>query len=205
MRSSASATRTVCRPVSCASRRNILAPVNSPRDRWQQSAVAPDKQRDTVPARSLPPVSSLDVRADGRKIGPCPSCGGHRWWDNRGAKRAGQGRAGSADFKCVNCGHGANEADPPAPFPDAVVVPTQVPASASSAGVGGFRRCTALKKNGERCANGAASGLDVCGPHASSTAGRGGTHCQGVTKAGQPCRAGAMKGNQYCPQHEPRD
>lgn len=175
------------------------------RDQSQQAPLASGGQRDTVPARSLPPISSLDLRSDGRKIGPCPSCGGHRWWDNRGAKRAGQSRAGSADFRCVTCGHTASEADEPAAFPDAVVLPTELPSTPSSAGVGGFRRCTALKKNGERCANGAAVGMDVCGPHAPSNSARGGTQCEGVTKSGQPCRAGAVKGQRYCPQHAPRE
>ena len=172
------------------------------RSQSQQSPVAPENQRDSVPARSLPPVSSLDLRADGRKIGPCPSCGGHRWWDNRGTKRAGQSRARDHDFKCVRCGRGVDESAPPAPFRDPVVLPAQSPSERSSAGMKGFRRCTSLKKNGERCANGAMAGMDVCGPHATTQGGAATKQCRGITKSGKPCRAGAVRGKDFCPAHQ---
>ena len=161
-----------------------------------------EKERDTVPSRSLPPVSSLDLRSDGRKIGPCPSCGGHRWWDNRGAKRAGHAR-NAADFKCAACGHVSMDEDAPASFQQVTVLETQAATTGVDAsGPRGFRRCSALKSNGERCANGAMAGMDVCGPHASRQGGAAIRTCKGVTKAGKPCRAGAQRGKKYCPAHQ---
>ena len=169
----------------------------------QNSPASPDKRRDSVPSRSLPPVSSLDLRSDGRKIGPCPSCGGHRWWDNRGAKRAGQSRADTADFRCVACGHQSMDADAPASFGNVTSVAPEMRDAKPTGGPSGFRRCTATKKNGEQCANGAMAGMDVCGPHAAGGGGSTATTCAGTTKAGNPCRAGAMRGTSYCAQHQP--
>jgi hypothetical protein len=194
------------RPADSVSQTECLATLGEMSDRRsprQNSPASPEKQRDSVSSRSLPPVSSLDLRSDGRKIGPCPSCAGHRWWDNRGAKRAGQSRADTADFRCVACGHQSMDADAPASFGNVTSVAPEIPDGKPAGGPSGFRRCTATNKNGQQCANGAMAGMDVCGPHAAGGGGSTARTCAGTTKSGKPCRAGAMRGKNYCPQHQP--
>jgi hypothetical protein len=172
---------------------------------WQHDPVSSPQQPDLTPSRSLPPVSSMDRRFDGQHIGPCPKCGGHRWWDNRGQKRAGQAKASAPDFVCVECRSGARETDSPAPFARTTSLAAETPTAASPmGGVRGFRHCAAMKANGERCKGAAMEGFDVCGPHAStgSAPESRSTMCRGTTKAGLACRAAAQRGAEFCPAHQ---
>jgi hypothetical protein len=163
---------------------------------------------------------------NGEHIGTCPECGHHRWWDNRGRKRAGQSKADAADYTCVECGERMWESEREAGrvkaptaralrrAPTTTVLPT-VERSDPIAGHGGYRRCTATTRAGERCKGGAMPGMDVCGPHAGvasapQTAVKAATQphgsvkqCQGVTKKGAPCRAAAQRGEDFCPAHLP--
>jgi hypothetical protein len=164
-------------------------------------------------AGALPPLNAWSRRSDGGRIGPCPKCGGQKWWDNRGAKRAAQANPKSPDFSCVDCGHGRweGEVDWPAWEPE----PTTVLPTVSLADAG---RCVALRADGQPCRNTAMSGSDRCGPHAQSpvrdqtgsrnqargpAGGPVSNQCHGTTKAGKPCRAGAQRGQLYCPAHDP--
>src|SRR4051812_5423603 len=65
-------------------------------------------------SRALAPLGSCDRRTDGNRLGPCANCGCHRWWDNRGARAAGQYSA--ADFRCTRCGYAMNESDSYVPW-----------------------------------------------------------------------------------------
>lgn len=96
------------------------------------------------------------------------------------------------------------DADEPSSFREAIVIAAQPEErGAVVGGPRGFRRCAALKQNGQRCANGAMAGMDVCGPHGPTQTISPARQCKGITKAGQPCRAGAVQGEDYCPQHAP--
>jgi hypothetical protein len=173
---------------------------SSRRSQWEQAPVSSERQPDAVPTRSLPPLSSLDLRSDGQKIGPCPRCGSNRWWDNRGAKRAGQLDPTIADFVCARCRHTVRESDAPAPFKPVTKLAAEDRSGADRAG---FRQCTSTTKRGTRCNNGAMAGMEVCGPHASTGAvAASSNQCRGVTKNGKPCKAGALRGEEYCPAHQ---
>jgi len=141
----------------------------------------------------------MDRRSNGERIGPCPSCGGHKWWDNRAAKRAGQAKQLAPDFVCVGCRKGVWESDA---APSWEPAGTALPADSAPRNAGaGFRQCVAIKRDGSRCGGAAMDGSDRCGPHQThgvSSSGR----CHGVTKKGEPCRAGAVRGREFCPQHE---
>jgi len=119
-----------------------------------------------MPSGSLPPVSSTDRRSNGRRIGPCPQCGGHRWWDNRAAKRAGQASADGPDLRCVACRHGIWERDDPDGGwePQATtVLPTAGPDAMRTAAP---RACRGTTKAGTPCRAGARRGSDYCPAHA---------------------------------------
>ena len=80
-------------------------------ENWSQYPTS--SGRDTrTPAKSLPPLSAFHRRTDGARIGPCPKCGGDKWWDNRPAKRAAHRAAHEPDFACVRCRFGRREDDP---------------------------------------------------------------------------------------------
>lgn len=76
------------------------------RDRWAHEPTASGRQPDRVSSRQMRPLGALDRTRDGDKLGPCPRCGGLRWWDNTGRKGAGQMSPRAPDYACVECRHG---------------------------------------------------------------------------------------------------
>ena len=58
----------------------------------EQEPVSSATQPDLVPTKAMRPISSMDRMANGEHLGQCPTCGGHRWWDNRSRKAAGEMR-----------------------------------------------------------------------------------------------------------------
>lgn len=151
----------------------------------------------------------MDRMGNGEHLGQCPTCGGLRWWDDRGRKQAGEVAPTAADYRCTDCRHGRWEdgrhvagragARRAAPVTTTVV-------EAVAPGEGG--RCAATTKAGKPCAGMAMAGSPYCGPHAGgpvtrSTSARGGGRCEGTTKAGTPCGAGAVRGDRWCPAHRP--
>jgi hypothetical protein len=154
-----------------------------------------------VPSKTLPPLSSMDRMANGEHLGQCPTCGGHRWWDNRSRKATGEMSRSQPDYACTSCRHGRwNDGRQRAGRPTTrrtlsarvTVVPTVRPPS----GVGQrAMTCAALKRDGTPCRNGAMAGSPFCGPH--STVGDGAAtpasnQCRGTTKA--PAIADAGRG-----------
>ena len=115
------------------------------------------------------------------------------------------------DYVCTDCRHGRwNDGRQQAgratgrrtPAATVIVVPTVRQAS----GVGErVRTCSAVKRDGTPCRNGAMAGSLFCGPHFTDggSAKPASNPCRGTTKAGKPCRAGAVRGSEYCPQHRP--
>lgn len=154
----------------------------------------------------------MDRMDNGEHLGQCPTCGGHRWWDNRSRKATGEMKRSQPDFVCTDCRHGRwgdgrQQPGRPTAHRAPTVRVTAVPAVPESSDAGHpFRMCSATKRDGTPCRNGAMAGSPFCGPHANV----GGApkpapnQCRGTTKAGKPCRAGAMRGSEYCPQHQPR-
>jgi hypothetical protein len=178
---------------------------------WQHEPTSTASQPDVVPSKTLPPLSSMDRMVNGEQLGQCPTCGGHRWWDNRSRKATGEMKLAQPDYVCADCRHGrwidgrqetgrrTARRTPPTRV-------TVVPSVAETSGVGrSARTCGALKRDGTPCRNGAMAGSPFCGPH--STGGGAAepapNECRGTTKAGKPCRAGAMRGSEFCPQHQP--
>ena len=78
----------------------------SRRPTWQHEPTSTASQPDTVPSKSLPPLSSLDRMATGEHLGQCPACGGHRWWDNRSRKATGEMTRAEPDYVCTECRYG---------------------------------------------------------------------------------------------------
>jgi hypothetical protein len=205
----------LAREVVLGRRRPVLVSTHMPTSRrptWQHEPTSTASQPDTVPSKSLPPLSSLDRMVTGEHLGQCPTCGGHRWWDNRSRKATGEIGRAEPDYVCTECRHGrwndgrhqagraATRRTPPV---RTVVLPTVSPGS--HAGQRGTT-CAALKRDGTPCRNGAMAGSPFCGPHADGGGGAPtspSNKCRGTTKAGKPCRAGAVRGSDYCPQHEP--
>lgn len=155
----------------------------------------------------------MDRMANGDHLGACPTCGGLRWWDDRGRKRAGEVPPDGADFRCPDCRHerweDGREVAGRASARRQPTVRTTVVESVAPAEGG---RCAAKTKAGKPCAGMAMAGSPYCGPHAgagpkstSPTATRGGTTCEGTTKAGKPCGAGAVRGERWCPAHRPTE
>jgi hypothetical protein len=179
---------------------------------WQYEPTSTPSQPDTVPSKSLPPLSSLDRMVNGERLGQCPTCGGHRWWDNRSRKATGEMKRSQPDYVCADCRHGRwndgrHELGRPTGRRSPEVRVTALPADHDdSAGGRADRMCAASKRDGTACRNVAMAGSRYCGPHSDV---RGGStkpavnQCRGTTKAGRPCRAGAVRGSEYCPQHEP--
>jgi hypothetical protein len=183
----------------------------SRRSKWEHEPTSTASQPDVVPSRTLPPLSSLDRMANGDHLGQCPTCGGHRWWDNRSRKATGEMSRAQPDYVCTDCRHGRwNDGRQQAGrgmtrhTPAATV--KLVPAVDQPSAVGQrVRTCAALKRDGTPCRNGAMAGSPFCGPHSAGggAAKPASNHCRGTTKAGNPCRAGAVRGSEYCPQHQP--
>ena len=184
-----------------------------PGERWQHEPTSTSAQPDRVPAKSLPPLSSMDRMANGEHLGQCPTCGGHQWWDNRARKAMGEMSRAQPDYVCVDCRHGrwvdgrqrSGRTGPEGPRTPSVRVTVVAPVVEPAAGLVRGRICAALKRDGTPCRNGAMAGSPFCGPHSDGGAvERVPNRCRGTTKAGKPCRAGAMRGSEYCPQHEPQ-
>ena len=182
------------------------------RSRWQHEPTSTESQPDLVPSKSLPPLSSMDRMANGEHLGQCLTCGGHRWWDNRSRKATGEMSRSQPDYVCTDCRHGRwndgrQQAGRPTTRRAPSVTVTVVPTVRQPSGVGQRgTTCTALKRDGTPCRNGAMAGSTFCGPHSIGESGAAKpaiNQCRGTTKAGKPCRAGAMRGSEYCPQHEP--
>ena len=123
-----------------------------------------------APDRALRPLSSMDRMANGEHLGPCPTCGGHRWWDNRSRKAAGETGPADPDYRCTSCRHGRWEdgrhvAGRPsarrAPEMKVTVLEASPAATAERTG----RTCAATTKSGAPCRNGAMAGSPFCGPH----------------------------------------
>lgn len=163
--------------------------------------------------KALRPLSSMDRMGNGDHLGPCPTCGGLRWWDDRNRKRAGEVRPEAADFRCPDCRHerweDGREVVGRATARPRRAVRTTVVESVAAAASG---RCAATTKAGTPCGGMPMAGSPYCGPHAgagpratAATATRGGSTCEGTTKAGNPCRAGAERGERWCPAHRPAE
>jgi hypothetical protein len=154
----------------------------------------------------------MDRMANGEHLGQCPTCGGDRWWDNRSRKATGEMSRSLPDYVCTDCRHGRwndgrQQAGRSTKRRTPVATVTVVSTVRQASGVGErVRTCSADKRDGTPCRNGAMAGSPFCGPHSTD----GGTakpafdQCRGTTKAGKPCRAGAVRGSEYCPQHRPR-
>ena len=181
------------------------------RSSWENEPTSTATQRDTVPSKSLPPLSSLDRMASGEHLGQCPTCGGHRWWDNRPRKALREMSPADPDYSCTECRHGrwgdgrqqdGRRPARKAPEMTAISLPMVPPGVQRNNG----RSCQALKRDGTPCRNGAMAGSPFCGPHSTRAgpAAPASNQCLGTTKAGRPCRAGAVRGSEYCPQHQPR-
>lgn len=118
---------------------------------------------------------------------------------------------GQPDYRCTDCGHGRwndgrQQAGRPVTRRTPAATVTLVPTVSQSAAVGQRgQTCSALKRDGTPCRNGAMAGSAFCGPHSSGggAAKPVSNQCRGTTKAGKPCRAGAVRGSEYCPQHAP--
>jgi hypothetical protein len=192
------------------------------RDKWEHEPTSTPLHPDTVPSKSLPPLGSLDRMANGVKLGQCPTCGGHRWWDNCSRKAMGEMDRSAPDYACAACRHGrwldgrqraGRQTTPRTPPVTVSVLPKHQARTrraergdgARTAGHAGGT-CSALKRDGKPCRNRAMAGSRFCGPHSDDAYGATAAprQCRGTTKAGQPCRAGAVRGGDYCPQHVPR-
>jgi hypothetical protein len=184
----------------------------SRRSQWQHEPISTASHADVVPSKTLPPLGSLDRMSNGEHLGQCPTCGGHRWWDNRARKSTGEISRSQPDYVCTECRHGRwndgrQEVGRPttrrAPPATVTVVPTVAHPSGASQQV---TTCAAVKRDGTPCRNGAMAGSSFCGPHSTGAGGAAkpaSNQCRGMTKAGRPCRAGAVRGLDYCPQHLP--
>lgn len=157
-------------------------------------------------AKALPPLTSMDRMGSGEHLGQCPTCGGVRWWDNRGRKRAGEEAPDAADYRCTGCGHrrwedGRHEAGRAGARRRPTLRTTDLGAAGPTATSG--TRCAATTKSGAPCGGAAMAGSAYCGPHSGASGSSPARRCLGTTKAGTPCGAGPMRGEQYCPQHLP--
>ena len=85
---------------------SVMAVPTSRRPRWQHEPTSTASHPDVVPSKALPPLSSLDRMGNGEHLGQCPTCGGHRWWDNRSRKSMGEMSRSQPDFVCTDCRHG---------------------------------------------------------------------------------------------------
>ena len=166
---------------------------------------------------ALRPLSSMDRMRNGEHLGPCPTCGGHQWWDNRSRKSAGETGDGDPDFRCTSCGHGRWEdgrhvagRGAARAAPAVRVTALETAPEALAAGTAAGRTCAARTKAGAPCRNGAMAGSPFCGPHSDGGHARAASaaplanQCLGTTKAGKPCRAAAERGSSFCPAHQPR-
>jgi hypothetical protein len=151
----------------------------------------------------------MDRMGSGEHLGQCPTCGGLRWWDQRGRKRSGEVAPDAADYRCTDCRHerwedGRHAAGRASARRRGEVTTTTVEAVVPTAD----GRCAATTKAGKPCGGMAMAGSPYCGPHAGGhtaapPAARGGARCEGQTKAGNPCGAGAVRGERWCPAHRP--
>ena len=113
----------------------------------------------------------MDRMANGEHLGQCPTCGGHRWWDNRSRKATGEMSRSQPDYVCTDCRHGRwndgrQQAGRPTTRRTPAATVTVVPAVRQPSGVGQrVRTCAALKRDGTPCRNGAMAGSPFCGPH----------------------------------------
>jgi hypothetical protein len=150
----------------------------------------------------------MDRMANGEHLGQCPTCGGLRWWDDRGRKQAGEVAPDAADYRCTDCRHerwedGRQVAGRAGSRRAATLTTTVVEAVLPAAG----GRCTATTRAGKPCGGMAMAGSPYCGPHAGTgpraASASTGPRCLGTTKAGRPCGAGPVRGTRWCPQHDP--
>src|SRR5688572_701591 len=142
---------------------------------WSASAVDEGDRRRArrvePVTKALPPRSAMDRMADGEHLGQCPTCGGLRWWDDRGRKHAGEVVPDAADYRCTDCRHERWEDGRQVPGRagarrHAEVTTTVVEAVAPAAG----GRCAATTKAGKPCGGMAMAGSPYCGPHAGGPA-----------------------------------